>query len=281
LRAHGADIGLNFVPGKGRRPFESFALMADIPITAGLLIIGDEILSGRTRDANIAIVAGFLEDRGIDLREVRIVRDDLEAIIAAVNVLRKGYSAVITTGGIGPTHDDITAEAIAGAFSVALIEDERAVSALRERYGDEALVPARLRMARIPIGAELIANSVSAAPGFSIGNVHVLAGVPQIMAAMLAGIAVRIGQGVRVKSRTFAVPAGEGLFAAPLAILQKTFPGVSIGSYPKMGPSGYRSEIVLRSRDVDLLGNAAVAVEAMLTELTVDIVDDPDAKDAP
>lgn len=255
--------------------------MADITITAGLLIIGDEILSGRTRDANIATVAGFLEKRGIDLREVRIVGDDPEAIITAVNALREAYSAVITTGGIGPTHDDITAEAIAAAFSVALVEDERAVAALRERYGDDALVPARLRMARIPVGAELILNPVSAAPGFSIGNVHVLAGVPQIMAAMLAELAPRIGLGVRVVSKTFAVPVGEGVFAAPLAILQKTFPEVSIGSYPKMGPSGYRSEIVLRSRDAGSLSNAAVAVEAMLNELAVNIVDDPAGTEAP
>ena len=255
--------------------------MANVPITAGLLIIGDEILSGRTRDANIATVAGFLGDRGIDLREVRIVGDDPEAIIAAVNALRGANSAVITTGGIGPTHDDITAEAIAAAFSVALVEDERAVLALRERYGDDALVPARLRMARIPVGAELIVNPVSAAPGFSIGNVHVLAGVPQIMEAMLAELAPRLGLGVRVESRTFAVPAGEGVYAAPLAILQKTFPGVSIGSYPKMGPSGYRSEIVLRSRDAHLLESAAVAVEALLADLAVEIVDDPERTKAP
>ncbi|MHA1559246.1 MAG: competence/damage-inducible protein A [Alphaproteobacteria bacterium] len=255
--------------------------MADIPIAAGRLIIGDEILSGRTRDANIAIVAGFLEDRGIDLREVRIVRDDPEAIIAAVNAMRKVYSAVITTGGIGPTHDDITAEAIAAAFSVELVEDKRAVSALRERYGDDALVPARLRMARIPAGAELITNPVSAAPGFSIGNVHVLAGVPQIMEAMLGELAPRLGRGVRVSSRTIAVPAGEGVFASPLADLQKAFPGVSIGSYPKMGPAGYRSEIVLRSRDAELLESAATAVEVMLTELAVEIVGDPNAQGAP
>ena len=255
--------------------------MTETPITAGLIVIGDEILSGRTHDSNIATVAEFLTERGIDLCEVRVVQDRQPAIIAAVNALRPVYSAVITTGGIGPTHDDITAEAVAAAFGVPLLDDPRAVAALRERYGEEAMTPARLRMARIPEGAELIANPVSAAPGFTIGNVHVLAGVPVIMKAMLAGLAPRLGEGVRLNVRTISVPTGEGTFAALLAELQQSYADVAIGSYPKMTPNGYRSEIVLRSRDQGQLDRAVAAVEAMLGDLSVEIDADPDATRAP
>ena len=255
--------------------------MQNEPITAGLIVIGDEILSGRTHDTNIASVAEFLTDRGIDLREVRVVPDSREAIIAAVNALRIAYSEVITTGGIGPTHDDITAESVAAAFGVPLRQDPRAVAALRDRYGEDALTPARLRMARIPEGADLIANSVSAAPGFSIGNVHVLAGVPVIAEAMLVALAPRLGEGTRVGVRSVSVPAGEGTFAAALASVQARFPDVAIGSYPKITPAGYRSEIVLRSRDDGRLAEAANAVKAMLADLAVEIADDPDATKAP
>lgn len=250
-------------------------------ITAALLVIGDEILSGRTQDRNIASVAAFLTARGIDLCEVRVVQDSQEAIVAAVHTLRATYSAVITTGGIGPTHDDITAESVAAAFGVPLRQDPRAVAALTERYGEDALTPARLRMARIPEGAELIANSVSAAPGFTIGNVHVLAGVPAIMNEMLKALGERLGEDTPIGGRTISVPAGEGSFAAALAELQLRFPDVAIGSYPKMTPQGYRSDIVLRSRDSARLAEAAGAVELMLSDLAIEIADDPDATAAP
>ncbi len=246
-------------------------------ITAGLVVIGDEILSGRTKDTNTGTIADFLTERGIDLCEVRVVSDRREAIVAAVNALRAAYALVFTTGGIGPTHDDITAEGIAGAFAVPLIEDPRAVAMLRDRYGEIALTPPRLRMARIPEGAALIANPVSAAPGFIIGNVHVLAGVPAIMKAMLGELAQILPTGSKVASRTIPVLAGEGAFAAPLGEVQRRFPEVTIGSYPKVSPSGFRADIVLRSRDGAKLAAAADAVEAMLAGLALAIETDPDA----
>lgn len=235
-------------------------------ITAGLLVIGDEILSGRTKDVNIAATAEFYVELGIELREVRVVVDAIEDIVAAVNALRARYTYVFTTGGIGPTHDDITAEAIAEAFGVALPINTEARAMLESRWksmGTE-VNEARLRMARIPEGAALIVNSVSAAPGFRIGNVHVMAGVPVIMKAMLEAIAPTLTTGRRVHSITIGCGVGEGAIGGPLARLQQEFPDVKMGSYPQMGQSFVHTELVLRAADEERLRQAADKVREMV-----------------
>ena len=234
-------------------------------ITAAVLVIGDEILSGRTKDKNIGYIAEYLTNIGIDLREVRVVPDVEEEIVAAVNALRGRYTHVFTTGGIGPTHDDITADSIATAFGVPIDVDPRAVAMLLERIPKADLNEARLRMARIPAGATLIENSVSKAPGFSIGNVHVMAGVPNIMHAMLDALAPRLATGRKMLSRS--VPAGlkEGDIAAPFGALQKEYPDVVMGSYPSFQEGvGFTTTLVLRARDETRLDAAEAAVKAML-----------------
>ncbi|MHB1102049.1 MAG: competence/damage-inducible protein A [Devosia sp.] len=235
-------------------------------ITAGLLVIGDEILSGRTKDVNIAATAEFCTDLGIELREVRVVSDDTEDIVAAVDALRARYTHVFTTGGIGPTHDDITADAIAQAFGVALPINAEARAMLESRWkstGTE-VTEARLRMARIPEGASLIVNPVSAAPGFRIGNVHVMAGVPVIMKAMLEAIAPTLKTGRKVHSVTIGCGVGEGAICGPLGRLQDEFQDVKMGSYPQMGQTFVHTELVLRSADQDRLREAADRVREMV-----------------
>jgi molybdenum cofactor synthesis domain-containing protein len=235
------------------------------PITAAVLVIGDEILSGRTKDKNIGYIADYLSAIGIDLREVRIVADVEEDIVAAVNALRSRYSYVFSTGGIGPTHDDITADAVAKAFGVAIDFDPRAVAILAERYGKADLNEARMRMARIPAGAELIENSVSKAPGFTLGNVHVMAGVPAIMQAMLDALAPRLKTGRKMLSRSVPAGMGEGKIAKGLAEVQAAFPDVLMGSYPTFEPgTGFTTTLVLRSREEARLAAAEEAVRAML-----------------
>ncbi len=222
-------------------------------VTAALLVIGDEILSGRTKDKNIGFVADHCTHIGIRLKEVRIVADDENAIISAVNALRQAYTYVFTTGGLGPTHDDITADSIARAFGVGISVDERAVTLLRERYAEADLMPARLRMARIPHGAELIENSVSKAPGFQIGNVIVMAGVPAIMEAMLLAVTPSLKTGPKLLSKSIRVHAPEGQVAAPLSDCQRAFPDVAMGSYPSFEGGQYGTTLVLRSPDENRL----------------------------
>jgi molybdenum cofactor synthesis domain-containing protein len=237
-------------------------------VTAGMLVIGDEILSGRTKDKNIGYVAEYLTGIGIDLREVRVVADIEEEIVAAVNALRARYTHVFTTGGIGPTHDDITADSVARAFGVPIDVDERAVAMLRERLPAMELNQARLRMARIPEGAELIANAVSKAPGFSIGNVHVMAGVPAIMHAMLDALAPKLATGAKMLSRSLPAGLKEGDIAGPLGALQAAFPDVSMGSYPGFEEGvGFTTTLVLRSRDEARLDAAEAAVLAMIEDV--------------
>ena len=207
-------------------------VMPQEEVTAALLVIGDEILSGRTKDKNVGFVADHCNEIGIRLKEVRIVADDESAIIVALNELRRAYTYVFTTGGIGPTHDDITANSVARAFGVPIDVDQRAVALLRERYAEADLTPVRLRMARIPEGAELIENSVSKAPGFKIDNVIVMAGVPAIMEAMLLAVTPRLKTGPKLLSVSIRVNAPEGQIAAPLASCQRAFPDVAMGSYP-------------------------------------------------
>jgi molybdenum cofactor synthesis domain-containing protein len=236
--------------------------------TAGLLVIGDEILSGRTKDVNIAATAQFCTDLAIDLREVRVVADVEGEIVAAVNALRDRYTYVFTTGGIGPTHDDITADAIAKAFGVALPINPEARAMLEARWksmGTE-VTEARLRMARIPEGASLIVNSVSAAPGFRIGNVHVMAGVPLIMKAMLESIAPTINGGRKVHSVSIRCGVGEGAIGGPFGRIQEQFPDVKMGSYPQMGQNYVMTELVLRSSDEARLAEAAAVVRDMVRE---------------
>ena len=233
-------------------------------ITAAILIIGDEILSGRTQDTNTNTLARFLVVRGIDVMEARVVADDTGAIVEALNALRSRYDYVLSTGGIGPTHDDITADAVAAAFGVPLREHPQALALLEARYGDD-LNAARRRMARVPDGGELIDNPVSGAPGFTIGNVFVLAGVPSIMRGMLEGVGPRLPSGVPVVSRTVVVEGtGEGVIAEPLERVARGRRELSLGSYPFFTPERYGSNLVVRGRDPAEV-DAAVAelVEAL------------------
>jgi molybdenum cofactor synthesis domain-containing protein len=234
------------------------------PVTAAILVIGDEILSGRTKDKNIGYIAEYLTHIGIDLSEVRVVPDVMAEIVAALNALRARYSYVFTTGGIGPTHDDITADSVAAAFGVGIDHDPRAIAMLSERFPPDQLNEARLRMARIPHGAELIANSVSKAPGFNLDNVYVMAGVPSIMQAMLDVVAPTLKTGVRMLSDTVRAGLKEGDIGTALATVAKAHPEVSIGSYPFFSETGPDTNIVVRSRDGDRLAQAMLAVQAMI-----------------
>ncbi len=235
-------------------------------ITAGMIVIGDEILSGRTKDVNIGAVADFCTDLGIDLTEVRVVSDEMDAIVEAVNALRVRYTYVFTSGGIGPTHDDITADAIAKAFGVALPINAQARAMLEVRWKETGteVNAARLRMARIPEGADLIVNSVSAAPGFRIGNVHVMAGVPIIMRSMLEALAPTLKGGKKVSSVAVRASVGEGTLGGPLGVLQAEYPDVKMGSYPQMGKDRVMTELVLRASDEARLAEAAEKVRAMV-----------------
>ncbi|MBB5048881.1 molybdenum cofactor synthesis domain-containing protein [Rhodopseudomonas rhenobacensis] len=237
-------------------------------ITAGILVIGDEILSGRTKDANIGFIAEYLTNIGIDLREVRVVADDEAAIVEALDALRHRYTYVFSTGGIGPTHDDITADAVAKAFGVGIDHHPEVVARFRERFSEAELNEARLRMARIPDGAELIQSATILAPGFKIGNVIVLAGVPSIMQAMMDIVAPKLKSGVRMLSESIRANAREGDIGGPLRALAKAHPDAIIGSYPFLDedkkPNTY---LVVRSRDPDKLRDAVEGVKQMLGAL--------------
>ena len=236
-------------------------------ITAAVLVIGDEILSGRTKDKNIGYIAEYLTNIGIDLREVRIVPDIEGEIVAALDALRHRYTYVFTTGGIGPTHDDITAECVAKTFGVPIDVDPRARALLLTRIAEKDLNEARLRMARIPAGAELILNRVSAAPGFRIGNVHVMAGVPTIMQAMLDEVAPTLKTGIRMLSESVRADLREGDIGGPLGVIAKAHPDVMIGSYPFQDDGRPNTNVVVRSRDAGKLAAAKAAVEDMLARV--------------
>lgn len=235
-------------------------------VSASLVIIGDEILSGRTKDANTSYLAQWLNEAGIQLLEVRIVPDETADIVAAVNALRARYDYVFTTGGIGPTHDDITAESVAAAFGLPITFDDEAYARLLAHYGEADFTPARQRMARVPEGAKLIDNPVSIAPGFEIGNVFVMAGVPKIMQAMLEGLRPRLRTGRKVWSQTVTVHAPESRIAEGLAAIQDGADGVSIGSYPfyHLGSAG--AQIVLRGPEKAAVEAATAALVAMCAE---------------
>ncbi|CUH58764.1 competence/damage-inducible protein A [Thalassobacter stenotrophicus] len=234
--------------------------------TAAMLVIGDEILSGRTRDANMHHLAGQLTAHGIDLTEVRVVSDDQPAIVRALNALRADYAHVFTSGGIGPTHDDITADAIGAAFGVhvGVRDDARALlQAHYDRQGSE-LNAARLRMARIPDGATLIENPVSVAPGFTLENVHVMAGVPSVFQAMVQSVLPTLTGGQPLVSRTLRMMRGEGDLAGPLGEVAAQYPDISFGSYPFQKDGVYGANLVLRGPDEAALDAAMAALEAAL-----------------
>ena len=233
-------------------------------ITAAVLIIGDEILSGRTQDTNLNAIATHLGVHGVDLKEARVVGDAKADIVAAVNALRARYDYLITTGGIGPTHDDITADCVAEAFGVELVEHPEILALMTNRFGDQ-LNAARRRMARVPVGGTLVRNPVQGPPGFQIGNVFVLAGVPMIMRGMMEDVVSRIPTGQVVISKTVRVEgAGEGAIAAPLEILARAHPKLSLGSYPFFGPEGYGANLVIRGRDA---GEVEATAEALVEAL--------------
>lgn len=237
--------------------------------TAAMLTIGDEILSGRTRDANLPHLAQALAAKGIVLREARVVPDVAEEIGAAVNALRARYTHVFTSGGIGPTHDDITADAVAAAFGVGIGVREDARAVLATHYADPSreLNDDRLRMARIPDGATLIDNPVSKAPGFTIGNVHVMAGVPEIFRAMVAGLLPRLTGGRPTLSETRRVEIPEGRLAGPLRSLAAEHPGVAVGCYPFNQDGRLGANIVFRSEDAALIEAAVRAFQTKLNDL--------------
>jgi len=238
--------------------------------TAAVLVIGDEILSGRTQDTNTNTIARFLTALGIDLKEVRVVGDVEGEIVAGLNALRTRYDFVFTTGGIGPTHDDITADAVARSFDVGIGYHPDAYALLEARYPPGEFNEMRKRMARIPEGASLVANPVSGAPGFHIGNVYVMAGVPMVMRAMLEQIAPQLPRDVAVTSITVEAAIPEGTIAPGLAQLQKGHPDVAIGSYPfyREGTANpFGAQLVIRGRDVQAVERAALALEEMLQAL--------------
>jgi len=239
-------------------------------VTAAVLVIGDEILSGRTKDKNIGYIADYLTALGVDLREVRVVPDIEEEIVAAVNALRAKYTYLFTTGGIGPTHDDITADCVAAAFGVPLEFHPEAVAIMKERLAKTGgeLNEARMRMTRIPKGGALVYNRVSGAPGFWIGNVIVMAGIPSVMQGMLDEVAPKLKTGAKLLSETIRADAKEGDVGTELGVIAKANPETIIGSYPffdeKLGPN---TNIVVRSRDPQKLAMAKAAVETMLAQV--------------
>ena len=224
-------------------------------VTAAVLVIGDEILSGRTKDKNIGYIADHCTAIGIQLKEVRIVPDEEDEIVAAVNALRSKYTYLFTTGGIGPTHDDITADAIAKAFGVAIDVDQRALDLMMPHFKKRGVevTPARLRMARIPDGGELVANSISVAPGFMLDNVITMAGIPKVMQVMLDAVTPRLEKGRVMHSETIDVDRPEGTVAGVLAAHQEAYPDVPMGSYPLMKDNRPCTQLVLRSIDATLL----------------------------
>ena len=245
--------------------------MPQTTVTASILVIGDEILSGRTKDKNIGYIAEYMTGMGIEVREVRVVPDVSSEIVEALNVLRRRYDYVFTTGGIGPTHDDITADAVAEAFGVGISEDPRAIELLLQRIKPEDLNEARRRMARIPHGASLVQNTVSKAPGFQIENVIVMAGVPSIMHAMLDDVAPQLRTGTPLTVETIeATGLPEGAYAAALSEIAGAHESVSIGSYPSFRDGTFHNQIVVRGKNPEDVGSAKIAVVEALHRLRGD-----------
>ena len=238
-------------------------------VSAALLVIGDEILSGRTKDKNIGYIAEHCTRIGIQLREVRVVADEEADVVAAVNAMRNRYTYVFTTGGIGPTHDDITADCMAKAFGVGIDVDPRALALLQPYYEKRGieLTPGRLRMARIPAGAELIENSISIAPGFMIGNVITMAGVPNIMQVMLDAVTTRLKTGKKMLTASIDLGFPEGAIAEMFGAHQKEYPDVPMGSYPTLRDHKPCTQLVLRSTNAERLAAAAAHLRAKLNAM--------------
>ena len=236
-------------------------------IKASLIIIGDEILSGRTEDKNLSYLANWLGKLGINLCEVRVVLDDKEDIIDAVNSLRKKYDYVFTTGGIGPTHDDITTDCIAKAFGVETRIDDDALEKMEEFLSGKELTEPLLKMLKIPEGGELIYSPATKAPGYKIGNVFVMAGIPKIMQGMLEGMYDYLEKGDIVHSRSLDIMVGESLFAEDLALIQNNFENVSVGSYPFSRDGVYGATIVIRSTQESDLDSCESLVKELITKL--------------
>ena len=263
-------------PTPAPTPAKTPVAPADDRVTCAVLIIGDEILSGRTQDTNLRDIARYLGVIGVDLVEARTVPDVMKEIVDALNALRRRYDYVITTGGIGPTHDDITADAVAKAFKVKLHEHPEIIAMMASRWGGE-LNAARRRMARVPVGGELVKNPVQGPPGFTIGNVFTLAGVPQIMRGMLEDVGPRMRGGRPTVSKTVRVEgSGEGVIAAPLEAVAKAHPDMSLGSYPFFGDGKFGSNLVLRSRDPAQLGAVVHELIAALKGAGIDNVREVD-----
>jgi molybdenum cofactor synthesis domain-containing protein len=241
--------------------------MPATPVTACLLIIGNEILSGRTQDKNLAFIGQGLNEIGVRLMEVRVIPDIEATIVGTLNEVRRRFDYVLTTGGIGPTHDDITADCVAKAFGLPLIVNPEARAILEAHYPPGELTEARLRMARTPEGATLIDNPVSRAPGFQVENVFVMAGIPAIMQAMFASLRHRLVGGTPLSSRTVTVEMGESFVADGLAAVQQRFPEVEIGSYPFNRNGSFGTRLVLRATDLELLEAAAGDLEKVLAGL--------------
>lgn len=239
-------------------------------VNAGMIVIGDEILSGRTKDVNIGFVADYLTNLGIDLKEVRIVGDEQSAIVQAVNELRGRYTYVFTTGGIGPTHDDITAESVAAAFGLPCTYHPQAMKDMAAHYEAHGMefTEARKRMARTPEGAELIENKISKAPGIRTENVFTMAGVPKIMQAMMDAIAPTLKGGQKIISHAVDTNFGEGVIGGPLGILQAKHPATMLGSYPKFEDGNHTTQIVVRGRDENAVAAALSDVNAMIADLS-------------
>jgi molybdenum cofactor synthesis domain-containing protein len=267
VRQHAYEERATTEPPQMTTQFEDKSL--GTVVTAAMLVIGDEILSGRIRDKNAGHLAAVLTAIGIDLKEVRIVADAEDAIIEAVNALRKRYTYVFSSGGIGPTHDDITADSVARAFGLPCDHDVRAMEILAAHYVERGMefTAARKRMARMPEGAFHIDNPISKAPGFMIGNVHVMAGVPAIFQAMLDNVVPTLRTGRILLSRSVHCPFGEGTIGAPLTVIQDKFTDVAIGSYPKYDAGKFWTEIVLRGSDETRLDAAEDVVRAMIDGL--------------
>ncbi|MDE2029500.1 MAG: competence/damage-inducible protein A [Alphaproteobacteria bacterium] len=239
--------------------------------TAAVLIIGNEILSGRTQDVNLNAIARGLGAVGIPVREARVVPDTRSAIVEALNILRAQHTYVFTTGGIGPTHDDITVDAVAAAFGVPAIENPAARAVLVDHYGADRLTPARLRMARTPQGAELVANPVSAAPGIKIGNVFILAGVPDVMRAMLDGIIPTLRPGPAIYSKTVSAYIAESVIAEGLGAIAARFAQLDIGSYPWVRDGRFGTALVARGTDEQAVAKAAEEIMELVLAMGAEI----------
>ena len=235
--------------------------------TAAIVIIGNEILSGRTKDANLPWLAERLGSLGIPVEEARVVSDRTDAIVEAVNALRTRHTYVFTSGGIGPTHDDITTEAVAAAFGVPVVRSREAQALLEDHYEPGKLNAARLRMADVPQGATLVDNPVSKAPGYRVDNVFVFAGIPRILQAMFDGIAPTLTGGRPLQSRAISCAVGEGDLSAGLGAIQTDFPDLSLGSYPFVRGGRFGSSVVIRGTDPARLDAARTAVHAMVRGL--------------